>query len=85
MKYRLVNENFKDKYAENYIKSKGIEDIDSVPGNKLQEDDLSYADSIIGVATGMPISVIPIIIVIIIILIPVAFLVWKKIDERRYV
>ena len=67
------------------INDKGIEDIDSVPGNKLQEDDLSYADSIIGVATGMPISVIPIIIVIIIILIPVAFLVWKKIDERRYV
>ena len=28
MKYRLVNENFKDKYAENYIKSKGIEDIE---------------------------------------------------------
>lgn len=28
MKYRLVNENFKDKYAENYIKSKGIKDIE---------------------------------------------------------
>lgn len=28
MKYRLINENFKDKYAENYIKSKGIEDIE---------------------------------------------------------
>ena len=64
---------------------KGIEDIDSTPGNKLLEDDLSYADSIIGISTGLSISVIPIIIVSIIAIIPIAFLIWKKIDERRYV
>lgn len=64
---------------------KGIEDIDSIPGNKLLEDDLSYADSIIGISTGLSISVIPIIIVSIIAIIPIAFLIWKKIDERRYV
>lgn len=67
------------------INDKGIDDIDSTPGNKLIEDDLVYADSIIGISTGLGISIVPIVIVSIIAIIPIAFLIWKKIDERRYV
>ena len=67
------------------INDKGIADADSTPGNKLQEDDLAYADAIIGVATGVSISVVPIVAVSIIVLIPIVFLVWKYIDKRRYV
>ena len=67
------------------INDKGIADIDSTPGNKLQEDDLNSVDVIIGVATGLRIGIVPAILVAIVILIPLAFLVWKIIDERRYV
>lgn len=67
------------------INDRGIDDIDSTPGNKLLEDDLAYADAIVGISTGLGISIIPIIIVAIIAIIPIAFLIWKKIDERRYV
>lgn len=67
------------------INDKGIADIDSTPGNKLQEDDLDSVDVIIGVATGLRIGIVPAILVAIVILIPLAFLVWKIIDERRYV
>jgi hypothetical protein len=67
------------------INDKGITDIDSTPGNRLDEDDLSYADAIIGVSTGLPIGAFPIIIVSIVILIPVSVLVWRIIEKRRYV
>lgn len=67
------------------INDKGIADIDSTPGNQLDEDDLSYADSIIGVSTGLPIGVFPIVIVSLVVLIPTAVLVWRIIDKRRYV
>lgn len=78
----LVHNSFEISEASN---EKGLADIDSVPGNRLDEDDLANADAIIGITTGSTISIFPIIIVSIIVLIPVAFLVWKKIDERRYV
>lgn len=78
----LVHNSFEIAEASN---DRGIADIDSTPGNRLDEDDLANADAIIGITTGLTISIIPIVIVSIIILIPIAFLVWKKIDERRYV
>ena len=68
---------------EQAINSMGIADIDSNPGNKLDEDDYSYADSIIGVSTGLPIDIIPIILVSIICIISIAILIWKVIDKRR--
>lgn len=64
---------------------KGIKDIDSTPGNRLDEDDLSYADSIIGVKTGLELNIMPISITALILLIPIAFLVWRIIEKRRYV
>lgn len=67
------------------INDKGIADIDSTPGNQLDEDDLSYADAIIGVSTGLPIGTFPIVIVSIVILIPVVIVVWRIIEKRRYV
>lgn len=64
---------------------KGIKDIDSIAGNRLEEDDLANADALIGISTGLFDSKIPIILTSILLLIPIAFLVWKKLDERRYV
>ena len=67
------------------INDMGILDIDSTPENKLDEDDYSFADSIIGVSTGLPISSLPIILTSIICIIPIAVVIWKVIDKRRYV
>lgn len=67
------------------INDKGLADIDSTPGNRLDEDDLSYADSIIGISTGLPIGVFPVVMVSIVILIPISILVWRIIEKRRYV
>ena len=64
---------------------KGIADIDSTPGNKLAEDDLSYADSIVGISTGLRIGILPIVLVGLIILIPLVILVWRFFEKRRYV
>jgi len=64
---------------------KGMSDIDSTPNNKLDEDDLSYADAIIGVSTGNKEMVVPMIIVSVIVLIPLVYGIWKIIDKRRYV
>ena len=67
------------------VNYKGIADVDSIYNNRLDEDDLSYADSIIGVATGLKIGIFPIILIGILILIPIGLGIWKIIDERRYV
>lgn len=67
------------------INDKGIADIDSTPGNQLDEDDLSYADAIIGVSTGLPIGTFPIVIVSLVVLIPIVVLVWRIVEKRRYV
>ncbi len=67
------------------VNSKGIADVDSTANNRLDEDDLSYADSIIGISTGLSIGVLPIVLVGIVVLILIGFVVWKIIDERRYV
>lgn len=64
---------------------KGLSDIDSIPGNRLSEDDLSYADSIIGITTGLRIGLLPIALVSLVILIPIAFLIWRIFEKRRYV
>lgn len=78
----LIHNSIEIASAEN---DKGIADIDSVPGNKLPEDDLSYADAIVGVTTGLRIGTLPIVLVSLVILIPLAFLVWRIIEKRRYV
>ena len=67
------------------VNERGILDIDSTPGNELDEDDLAYVDSIIGITTGITVGILPIIITAIIIIIPIAILVWRIIDKRRYV
>lgn len=68
------------------INDKAIPDIDSTPENQLDgEDDLSYADAIIGVSTGLPIGTLPIVIVALIAFIPFVILVWREIEKRRYV
>ena len=67
------------------INDRGVADIDSSPGNQLDEDDLSYADSIIGITTGLSIGVLPIVLVIGVLVIPIAIVVWKIVDKRRYV
>lgn len=67
------------------INDRGVVDIDSSPGNQLDEDDLSYADSIIGITTGLSIGVLPIVLVIGVLVIPIAIVVWKIVDKRRYV
>lgn len=67
------------------INDKSIPDIDSIPGNQLNEDDLSYADAIIGITTGLSTGVLPIVLVAIVIIIPSAIFVWRVIDKRRYV
>lgn len=67
------------------INDKGIADIDSVPMNQLEEDDLAYADCIIGVQTGLRIGVLPSIVISTVILIPIVVLGWRIIEKRRYV
>lgn len=68
------------------INDKAIPDIDSIPGNQLDgEDDLSYADAIIGVSTGLPIGILPIVVVAVIAIIPLSIFVWRIIEKRRYV
>lgn len=64
---------------------RGIPDIDSVYGNRLEEDDFAYADSIIGISTGISARTATLAIIIAIIVIFVAVLVYKEIDRRRYV
>jgi len=64
---------------------KGIKDIDSTPNNKLSEDDLSSADLIIGISTGLTLKLIPVIIGGIIVAAMIGALVWRIIDRRRYV
>lgn len=78
----LIHNSIEIADAEN---DKGVADIDSTPGNKLSEDDLSYADSIVGITTGLRIGRLPIILVSLVILIPIAFLVWRFFEKRRYV
>ena len=78
----LIHNSIEIADAEN---DKGIADIDSTPGNKLAEDDLSYADSIVGITTGLRIGTLPIVLVSIVVLIPLAFLVWRFFEKRRYV
>ena len=68
------------------INDKGIPDIDSIPGNQLDgEDDLSYADAIIGVSTGLSIGVLPVVLVGIIVIVLLSISVWRIIEKRRYV
>lgn len=68
------------------INDKAIPDIDSIPGNQLDgEDDLSYVDAIIGVSTGLPIGILPIVVVAVIAIIPLSIFVWRIIEKRRYV
>ena len=67
------------------INDMGIEDIDSTPANQMEEDDLSSADCIVGIATGLSISIIPIALVILIVVITLSVLVWRIIEKRRYV
>ena len=67
------------------VNIKGIADVDSSPNNRLDEDDLSHADSIIGISTGLSIGVLPMVLVGIVIAILIGIVVWKVIDERRYV
>lgn len=64
---------------------RGIDDIDSIPNNQLDEDDLASMDCIIGITTGFSISVIPIIVISIVVIVPIAFLVWRIIEKRQYV
>lgn len=64
---------------------KGIKDIDSTPNNKLNEDDLSSADVIIGISTGIILKLIPVIMGGIIVAAMIGVLVWRIIDRRRYV
>ena len=78
----LIHNSIEIASAEN---DKGIADIDSTPENKLTEDDLSYADSIVGITTGLRIGTLPIVLVTLIILIPLAFLIWRFFEKRRYV
>lgn len=78
----LIHNSIEIADAEN---DKGIADIDSTPGNKLAEDDLSYADSIVGITTGLRIGTLPIVLVSLVVLIPLAFLVWRFFEKRRYV
>ena len=78
----LVHNSFEIAQA---INEKGIADIDSTANNRIDEDDMSYADAIIGITTGLPIGLLPIFLVSAIIIIPLAFIVWKYIDKRRYV
>jgi len=64
---------------------KGISDIDSKPGNKLNEDDLSVINTIIGVSTGGVAQKIIFGMFIIVLCVPLIILIWWKIDKRRYV
>lgn len=67
------------------INDKGIADIDSTPDNGLDEDDLSSADCIIGVSTGVHmITVFAISGGIVIIVVLIALVVFI-IEKRRYV
>lgn len=63
----------------------GIEDIDSIPNNRIDEDDYDIADSIIGVTTGLQNAQIPIILASTTLVIIAGIIIWKAIDERRYV
>lgn len=63
----------------------GASDIDSIAGNKLNEDDLCEANVIIGITTGNVLGRAVIIMAILILLIPLIILIYLKIDERRYV
>ena len=67
------------------INDKGIKDIDSTPGNKINEDDYSTADVIIGIQTGEMLRQLPVIVGGIIVLGMLIVLAWRIIDRRRYV
>ena len=67
------------------MNNRGIEDIDSNSNNRIDEDDYDVADSIIGVTTGLQNGQIPIILASIILLTIAGIIVWKYIDERRYI
>lgn len=64
---------------------RGMADIDSVPGNKLNEDDLATANAIIGVKTGVTPRKATVMMLMIVLLILTVILVYKFIDKRRYV
>ena len=67
------------------INDKGIADIDSTPDNGLDEDDLSSADCIIGVSTGVHMTTVFAIsggiVTTIVLIVLVVFIV----EKRRYV
>lgn len=67
------------------INDKGIADIDSTPNNQLDEDDLSYADAIVGVSTGLMVGMFPIVMVLLVALIVISVFAWRAIEKRRYV
>ena len=67
------------------INDKGIADIDSTPDNGLDEDDLSSADCIIGVSTGVHMSTVFAITGGIIVGIALITLAVVVIEKRRYV
>ncbi len=64
---------------------KGMTDIDSVPGNKLNEDDLAMANTIIGVKTGMTARKATTVALYIVLAILVIILLYRYIDRRRLV
>lgn len=67
------------------INDKGIADIDSTPNNQLDEDDLSYADAIIGVSTGLMIGTFPIVMAVLVVFIVISVFAWRAIEKGRYV
>jgi len=64
---------------------RGMADIDSIPGNKLNEDDLATANVIIGVKTGVTPRKATVMMLMLVLLILITILVYKFIDKRRYV
>lgn len=64
---------------------RGMTDIDSVPGNKLNEDDLAVANAIIGIKTGVTARKATMMMLALVIVIIIVVLVWRYIDKRRYV
>ncbi len=76
--------NNKAEIAESYNEL-GLQDVDSIPGNNLSEDDLGSADVLISIKTGQVVGTILIVIAIVAVLAIVAVIIARKILKRKII
>ncbi len=63
----------------------GVKDIDSVANNKIEEDDMSTINCIVGIVTGIAVNWVAMVLVLLTISIIIGIVIWRVIDKRRYV